>query len=575
MFTFPKKVSAQVIFSENFDDNNASGWIVPRDTCSSDWQVVSNKYGITTNSCITETIPDTLIIDDGASYSFEVDMTMPSSLNDRNFVFKYLDANNWYGIHTYHNAVYVQKVVGGTEYILSNRQTNFDFVTGGTYSFRVDVINNNFYRVYINGILQNTVFDQLPFFNNYSAGLQASGNSQVWFDNVIVTQILAETPSPSPSPSPSPTPSPTPIPTTTPSPTPVIPILNVDDLKQYSTPWDDDLYDHTLETIKQWGCALTSASMILKYHGHNILPDTLNNWLNLRPDGYIRNGLINWLAVSKYTKDHYSPTSRTLEYKRLSPSEINLDNELTNNRPAILKEDGHFVVATGKLTDTYTINDPGYSDRPTLDSYGNNYLAINSYTPTDSDLSYMMFVADSDIVFELVDSDGNPVSTTQEFIEEPINDIDDSLNKSGDPLSVLLFEKPESGEYKLRVSGVIGSYELDTYLYDINGLVTQNTFDGQLLGGDTDIYNISFDPTNNIDLSVDGILKNIDNAFDNNLIKNKGIYQSIKVHLRIYERFQSIKIIELLIKQIKILTPKLINSNFSSVLQQNLQNLIH
>lgn len=280
------------------------------------------------------------------------------------------------------------------------------------------------------------------------------------------------TPSPSPSPSPSPTPTSSPTPTVSPSPTPIIPIINVPSLKQYSEPWQSNLYDHTAATIKQWGCALTSAAMVLQYHGHNIMPNALNNWLNSQTDGYISNGLINWLAVSRYTKLHDSPSSPTLEYKRLLPTDINLDNELANSRPVVLKQPGHFVVGTGKLSSgIYSINDPGYASRTDLFPYGNSYLAINSYTPTHSDLSYMMFTADSDIVLELIDSDGNIIST-QNYIEDPISDIDDPDNKSGESLSVLIFEKPESGDYKLKITGGSGNYNLDTYLYTVTGEVT-------------------------------------------------------------------------------------------------------
>ena len=301
------------------------------------------------------------------------------------------------------------------------------------------------------------------------------------------------TPSPSPSPSPSPTPTSSPTPTVSPSPTPIIPIINVPSLKQYSEPWQSNLYDHTAATIKQWGCALTSAAMVLQYHGHNIMPNALNNWLNSQTDGYISNGLINWLAVSRYTKLHDSPSSPTLEYKRLLPTDINLDNELANSRPVVLKQPGHFVVGTGKLSSgIYSINDPGYASRTDLFPYGNSYLAINSYTPTHSDLSYMMFTADSDIVLELIDSDGNIIST-QNYIEDPISDIDDPDNKSGESLSVLIFEKPESGDYKLKITGGSGNYNLDTYLYTVTGEVTQNNFSGTISEEqDTDIFDVIF-----------------------------------------------------------------------------------
>ncbi|WKZ25905.1 MAG: C39 family peptidase [bacterium] len=360
----------------------------------------------------------------------------------------------------------------------------------------------------------------------------------------------------------------------TPLPTPIIPIMQVTNLKQYTGGWENDWYDHISGTIKQYGCALTSAVMVLQYHGHSISPDTLNDWLKTQSDGYIRNGLINWLAVSRYTKLNDSSSSPTLEYKRYTPTQENLDNELTNNRPAILKQPGHFVVATGKMHDgIYTINDPGYENRSDLSPYGNYSLAINSYTPTHSDLSYIMFTVDQHINLELLDSHGNPVES-QSFIEEPINDLENTSNTSGEVLKVLIFEKPKGSSYTLNVSGASGSYELDSYMYSIDGNVTMNKFSGSLMGGDTDIYNIKFNSKSKVKLSIDGILLNLDNAYKNKLIKNKGIYQSIKMHIKFYQRFHSDNIIKFLIKHIKRLTPRFIDTTYSLNLRQDLTTLI-
>lgn len=513
-FSSPKTTQAQVLFSDNFDDGNSTGWIVPRDTCSFDWNVSLNKYGITTtNNCITETIPSSLSIGTNTSYSFEVDMTMTGSLNDRNFVFKYRDSNNWYGIHTYQNTFFVQKVVNGTEYFLNNWLTNYNFVAGNTYHFKIDIINNTTYNVYIDGILQSTVPDTLPYFDNYSAGLQASGNSQVWFDNVLVTEIISSTPSPvptasptvtpspsptvtpSPSPSPSPTLVPTPVVTATPTPTQIA--LNVPSLKQYSLPWKNRIYDHTRSTIHEFGCALTSAVMILQYHGHDIVPNVLNDWLSNQPDGYISNGLINWLAVSRYTKLHDTVSSPTLEYKRLLPTNENLINELENNRPAILKEPGHFVVAKSITDTSFGINDPGYANRNDLIPYGNSFLAINTYKPTHSDLSYMMFVTNPNINLELL-TDSGSVAPTENYIDEPITSILNPNKKSGSSVKITLFEKPTNGKYDLKLSGSNGNYNLDSYLYDLNGKVTKNKFSGNLRGNDTDTFNINYEGRNKI-----------------------------------------------------------------------------
>ncbi|KKP46784.1 MAG: Endo-1,4-beta-xylanase [Candidatus Woesebacteria bacterium GW2011_GWA1_33_30] len=349
--------------------------------------------------------------------------------------------------------------------------------------------------------------------------------------------------------------------TSTPTPTP----MGVPNIKQYEGGWENQIYDHTVKTIKDWGCALTSAVMVLKYHGHNIMPDTLNNWLNSQSDGYIRNGLINWLAVSRYTKINDSNSSPTLEYKRLGVDDEKLDSELSSLRPAILKEDGHFIVATGKKYDTYFINDPGYATRNTLESYADSYLAINSYTPTHSDLSYMMFVTDPDMDLIFQDLNGNPVDYVS-FIEDGILD--------GESVRILYFEKPASGNYKLMITGLQGNYTLDSYLYDIDGNVTKNTFSGVLFNNDSDTYQINYSSNIKIAVSVNEILKDLDSAYKNKLIKNKGIYQTIKMHLKYYQRFESPRIIKSLILQIKMFTPRFIDPTYSLILRQNLLSLI-
>jgi murein DD-endopeptidase MepM/ murein hydrolase activator NlpD len=206
-----------VLFHDDFNDGDAAGWSIPRNTCTSSWQMNSFSYGIIINSpCITETIPTTLSIPPGASYSFEVDVTMATSANmDRNFVFKYLNSSNWYGIHTLGNNLYLHKVVNGTEYFLQNWHVSYPFLDNETYRFKV-LVTPNIYYVFVNGVLVSTVLeDGGPVFSNSSAGLQASSGgiptSQVWFDNVIITGIVPPSPTPSPTPSPLVTNTPTPI----------------------------------------------------------------------------------------------------------------------------------------------------------------------------------------------------------------------------------------------------------------------------------------------------------------------------------------------------------------------------
>ena len=88
--------------------------------------------------------------------------------------------------------------------------------------------------------------------------------------------------------------------------------LNVPPLKQISDPWQNQVYDSANlwsplnPTINRWGCALTSAAMVFQYHGLTKLPDnttldpgTVNAWLKTQLDGYVGNGYVNWLALSR------------------------------------------------------------------------------------------------------------------------------------------------------------------------------------------------------------------------------------------------------------------------------------
>ncbi|AKM83619.1 hypothetical protein A2422_01975 [Candidatus Woesebacteria bacterium RIFOXYC1_FULL_31_51] len=359
--------------------------------------------------------------------------------------------------------------------------------------------------------------------------------------------------------------------------------LDVPNLKQYEGGWQNDFYGHTNKTIKDYGCALTSASMVLKFFGHNIDPRELNTWLKDQNDGYIRNNLVNWLAISRYTKLHESISSPTLEYLRSSFEANKILNNLQNNLPTIVKVPGHFVVTKSQTETSFGINDPGYNDRDELSpEYPDNHIqSLNTYTQSQTDLSYMMFIADKDITFKLFDSSNNLVNNTQTYIEEPINELDGS-NKSGEPLSILIFSKPPSGEYSLEITGPTGPYQFDSYLYDVNGNVTQNTFNGYIFDNEKGTYLIYFNGNKNVGVSYSEIYKSLQKAFENKFILNKGILTAIKAQIQASEKlisnsmiFPSKIIIQTLIKQIQNLTPKFIDPEFSLSLLSDLKSLIY
>lgn len=218
--TSPPSVIAQTpLFADNFDDDNANGWIVVYNTCLYDglpatWVVLNKMYGIKINggNCQTNTIYDLNYVPLNIEYSFEVDMTLTSTSMDRNFLFKYLDEQNRYGLHLIGNMVYLELVVDGEH---QDIPASYPFQDNGTYHFEVNLLHDKIV-VYINNtVVHSHLENSITAFPNSRVGLRASAgaipSSEVWFDNMEV-KILGLVPTPTPTSSPLPTPTPTPQP---------------------------------------------------------------------------------------------------------------------------------------------------------------------------------------------------------------------------------------------------------------------------------------------------------------------------------------------------------------------------
>ena len=245
--------------------------------------------------------------------------------------------------------------------------------------------------------------------------------------------------------------------------------------------WKDQIYDTAnlwapgKTTIERWGCALTSASTILDYYGITTLPDhhannpgNINAWLKAQPDGYFGQGLINWNAVSRASKlvSIINPTLPSLEYKRKGTDLTDLHTRLGLHQPVILEEPGHFITAYQYLSSTNTtdIIDPYWGiARSTLGSYGNTYLSTRTYTPSHTNLGYIIVSADQNI--------SSQIATFSSYIQQPIVDqTDPPFVPTSLPLQLLEYPQPADGAYQLhlhRATPGIGSFEL--YIYDVDG----------------------------------------------------------------------------------------------------------
>lgn len=291
-------------------------------------------------------------------------------------------------------------------------------------------------------------------------------------------------------------------------PTPPSITLNVPLFKQTDPLWKNQTYDNAqiwspqLKTIERWGCVLTSAAMILKFHGINKLPNgsnlnpgTLNSWLKNQKDGYVGTGWVNWLAISRLSKLAKQINGITafdaLEYSRINGENKNkLKEDIEASIPDILEEPGHFVVAKGFNNDTFKINDPFY-DRNTLnDGYSNTFLSLNRFLPSNTDLSYIMISVSPEVDIVLKDQNGNNVG--ESFIQQPLVD-DLNPSNTNSPIQILYLPKPLTGNYQLSISSTNNKqYYLNVFLYDKNGNVNTLTQSGMVGSNISNTFNITF-----------------------------------------------------------------------------------
>lgn len=458
-----KSAAATTIFFDNFNGPDGT----PLTLHDSRWnelfggvQLLNNKAQ-SNNSNAEYTIPDLI---ENSNYCVQEDFTFPlgpsgfgtfiglstrgqttdrishysASVNDIGFI----------GISHDNTALYFQ------QHIIGN----------GIHSFKLCSINNN-HSVYIDNNLITTVQD-----NTYNIGFPGFdlGNN-VNIDNFMVSTVNNA--------------------------------LDVPLLKQTGLLWGNNIYDFankwsTKDTsISSWGCALTSAAMVFQYHGvkklpngSNLDPGTLNNWLKTQKDGYIRNGLVNWLALSrlsKLVKTINNLPFDALEYSRKNTSDHSiLDADLNTGLPDILQEPGHFIVAKGINGTTYDINDPYYNRNLLTDHYNNNFSSIGTYKPSNTDLSYIMLVVNKGI--DITVSGGNS-SEGQVFQGEYINNAQNNNNNT-EQLNVYYLPKPESGRYNIKLSSNSSKvFRLDEYLYDKDGNVSISKEKGRIKDKDENV----------------------------------------------------------------------------------------
>lgn len=272
------------------------------------------------------------------------------------------------------------------------------------------------------------------------------------------------------------------------------------------------------ETMAQCGCSTTSLAMVLNYMGADKAPianpvalqtdpGTLNyyfqldqkkvsdcdkNTEGLQPGwasrGYYCGG-VNWQAAAKYTRDAYKMWGTQKVVLRNKDGYVPWNpalykEDIISDTPVILKVPGptHWVVGTGYVGSTYTINDPYYADRTTLDNtaYGNKALTMVRYVRTESDFSFITIASINQILVTAPDGkrtgfDPDLSAVIEEipgssyYFESAVSDPTGENPPLSDDQGAywLMLPTPSAGDYKVQVIAKNGDdYNFALYSYD-------------------------------------------------------------------------------------------------------------
>ena len=455
---FPQKVQAKkLVFQENFS-NNLNQWKAMRNKKFL-WNITDGQAVAFVQNpfTITELIPINWD-NNWKNIEWDFDFITISGL-DKNFSFGFQDLNNWYEIHFIGNTFQIIRIKNGNNAWSVFKPFNME--NGKLYKIKL-IFNRGNIKLYINN---NLVADEVDptFEKNYgSIGIKAGTGSvyptKVAFDNIKVYDLDAEE----------------------------------DYFKQTDPQWAEKEYDHASKwsqnsTIGRWGCALTSMATLLRHYNITklppagdsqerleVTPETLNTWLKSQPDGYLGNGLLNWIAVTRLTRliNHYDQTPK-LEYQYLPiknqdhPYQEAIE-ELEADRWTLANIPGHFVAVHDTNADKtdLAIYDP-YFDISWMSQHTSQNKPPKSYrkfVPSQTDLSYLLFAFPSDISVKILNDKNQDITDQYTYIEQ-INDPNDETNSTS--IKLVSIPKPETSKFYLSVEAETAKLaDITIFAYD-------------------------------------------------------------------------------------------------------------
>lgn len=276
-------------------------------------------------------------------------------------------------------------------------------------------------------------------------------------------------------------------------------ILDVPLIKQTDRLWAHESYDHADKqylncgkTIADCGCALTSLSMLLNFHGVTKSPEgkptspvTLNEYFNKNAQcvssgcvsqGYAFGNVI-WSAADRYSAaaNKNFGTQKIVSLNDVKSTEWDpgiVSDDIKNQQPVIAKvqSNEHWALITGIDQDTFVINDPRNAiNRLREKPYGNKAFSIRRFKKTASDFSSLEFTTKHPGKITVTDPTGH--------VDENIPNSHFSSSLLSSSNNTFTVGTPVAGEYIISLSSDSSDIPLAVHASDTSGALQIKVFE--------------------------------------------------------------------------------------------------
>lgn len=462
--------------------------------------------------------------------------------SDKNFVLGMRDANHFYDFHFYNNQLIVEDIRNGFSLVRTSipfvLETNRDYAIHLLYSKEKIEMLVDGEKLFATDATWPAIPDGGKFGLKIATGSVA--NSKAYFDQIVVREFLP----------------------------------NKVHFKQNDELWATNVYDHADRwssdpSMSRWACALSSAAMLLRSNGFHFLengelldPVSLNNWLLAQSDGYVADGLLNWLAISRLSQILSTRDGGLLPKLEFSffQGEVvenlaTLQQFLSGNSGQIAAVPGHFFFVENYLEDEddFMIKDPLY-DYNLLSDVSSSIESLRLFKPSFTDLSYLFLVVPAGLDFSLSNELGQEIKELQ-AVKESIVAETEAIGAGYD-----LFYYPQPKEEQLNLLFTAENFsleildELQIFFYQVDGSVQVLNW-RSLIASDQDFQQIK-----QLLLKV-AFAKNADSSFSLELIE-KNLEEQQQEHLsdlsnQAAEDFQAGKLSFYLFYQLNLLIDSL------------------